>query len=394
MIRSMKRRDFLQALSGMALTRSFRATGLPIKHVLLGCNENRSFDHYYGYAPFAGGFGVPKGYSQPSVRDGKVVPYHSLTPLSIDPDHDWAAIHSEWNNGRMDGFFTTNGYRSMSYFDQRDLPFYYSLFDQFTLCANYFAAQLGPTYPNRLYLASATCGGNTSNNIAPGSISYPCILDLLEAAGITWKVYHIGIGCSVSGDGGKVCDNQFQFFQRWQLDPRVNRFGEQDYYMDLQSGNFPQVAYLMTNDFNGEHPPSSINIGQTKQQQLIQALMQSPVWSSSAYILTYDESGGFFDHVAPPVLDAYGLGMRVPTWVVSPFAKPSNLAPTLYEHSSTLKFLEAVFGLPTLASINHLFDTQTPAANNDAANGQPFGPPAPPRDGRPEIGNMLECFNL
>jgi phospholipase C len=151
----------------------------------------------------------------------------------------------------------------------------------------------------------------------------------------------------------------------------------------------------MTNDHNGEHPPYDINIGQNKQQQLIQALMQSPVWTSSAYILTYDEGGGFFDHVAPPVFDAYGAGMRVPTWVISPYAKPSYLSSTLYEHSSTLKFLQAIFDLPTMASINHEFDTQTPGgANNQAASGQPFGPPAPPRDGRSDIGNMLDCFNF
>src|SRR5262249_13530340 len=152
-------------------------------------------------------------------------------------DHDWAAEHAEWNNGQMDGFFTTNGYPAMSYFDQRDLPFYYSLFDRFTLCANYFASQLGPTYPNRLYLAGGTSGGNTTNNIAPGSLTYPVILDLLDAAGITWKVYNISTSCSViDGFGSFVCDNQFQFFQKWQNAPRVNKFTERDYYMDLQSG--------------------------------------------------------------------------------------------------------------------------------------------------------------
>src|SRR6266536_2089317 len=104
------------------------------------------------------------------------------------------------------------------------------------------------------------------------------------------------------------------------------------------------------------------------QQELITALQQSSAWSSSAYILTYDESGGYFEHVASPQLDAYGLGIRVPTWVISPFAKPGHLEPTLYEHSSILKFIETVFGLPTLASVNHLFDASR------------------------TIGNLMECF--
>ena len=123
--------------------------------------------------------------------------------------------------------------------------------------------------------------------------------------------------------------------------------------------------------------------------------MSSMYWQSSAYVFTYDEGGGFFDHVAPPVLDAYGAGIRVPTWIISPYAKPRHLEPTPYEHSSILKFVERVFHLPTLASINHQFDQSTPGgANNNAANGTTLGPPAPPRDGRSDIGDVFECFNF
>jgi phospholipase C len=124
-------------------------------------------------------------------------------------------------------------------------------------------------------------------------------------------------------------------------------------------------------------------------------LQASSAWESAAYILTYDEHGGYFDHVAPPVFDAYGAGIRVPAWVISPHAKKSHMETTVYEHTSTLKFIEAVFGLPTLASINHRFDDSTPGGpNNEAAGGSPAGPPAPPRDGRPDIGNLMECFTF
>jgi hypothetical protein len=129
------------------------------------------------------------------------------------------------------------------------------------------------------------------------------------------------------------------------------------------------------------------------QQELITALQASSAWQSSAYILTYDEHGGYFDHVAPPQFDAYGAGIRVPTWVISPFARKGHVETTVYEHTSTLKFLETVFGLPTLASVNHQFATSTPGGpNNQAAAGNPTGPPAPPRDGIAEIGNLMECF--
>ena len=388
------RRTFLAGTSALGLaglSRKLRASAFPIQHVLICCNENRSFDHYYGYAPFAGAYGVPPGYSQPNGHGGFVTPHHLLLPVSQDPTHEWAPIHSEWDNGKMDGFFTTDGSIALGFYNQSDLPFYYSLFNTSTLCVNYFCSLLGPTFPNRLYLAGGTSGGNTTNTIAPGSLTYPIILDLLDAHSITWKVYHIGPACTV---GGPVCDNMFQLFQNWWKDPRVNNFSESDYDSDLSTGNLPQVSFMMTLDVNAEHPPFSITTGQDTQQRLISALMQSQFWAKSAYVLTYDEAGGFFDHVPPPVFDAYGAGIRVPTWVISPFAKPGHLEATLYEHSSVLKFLETVFGLPALASINHLFDVQTPGVNNDAANGQPFGPPAPPRDGREDIGDLTQCFNF
>jgi phospholipase C len=149
----------------------------------------------------------------------------------------------------------------------------------------------------------------------------------------------------------------------------------------------------MSADENAEHPGYSMKTGIAYQQEFITALQGSPYWSSSAYFLTYDEGGGFFDHVVPPKFDAYGAGVRVPTWVISPYAKPGNLQTTLYEHTSILKFIEYVFALPTLASVNHQFDKETPGTNNDAAHGRPTGPPAPPRDGLSSTGTMRECFN-
>ncbi|MGN6796207.1 MAG: alkaline phosphatase family protein, partial [Streptosporangiaceae bacterium] len=169
-----------------------------------------------------------------------------------------------------------------------------------------------------------------------------------------------------------------------------------EYLADLKHGRLPQVSFVIPSFLRGddEHPPADVQTGMGIQQELVTELQNSSAWSSAAYIITYDESGGYFDHVRPPQLDSFGLGFRVPTWVISPFAKKAHLEPTLYEHSSILKFIEAVFGLPSLASVNHRFDVSTPATDNDAANGNPTGPPAPPRDGRSDIGNMLECFRF
>ncbi len=379
-----------RALAGGS-PRSARAT--PIEHVIIDCQENRSFDHYYGFAPFVGSFGVPPGYSQPNGQGGFVTPYHFTSLSTPDIGHSWTAMHDEYDHGAMDGFYTTDGINCMGYYTGADLPFYYSLFQDFTLCVNYFCSLTGPTWPNRFYLASGTSGGITTNGVwGYGVFDYPIILDLLEAAAVTWKVYNVNFDSVPFGN----TDNVFVFWKRWAHDVRT-RGSKGEYLTDLRLGRLPQVSFIIPSFARGwdEHPPANIQVGMGIQQQLITALQASSAWQSSAYILTYDESGGYFEHVPPPQLDAYGLGIRVPTWVISPFAKKSHLEPALYEHTSILKFLQAVFGLPTLASINHQFDLSTPGGpNNQASNGQPTGPPAPPRDGLAAVGNLMECFEF
>ena len=370
-----------------------RAGSTPIKHVIVDVQENRSFDHYYGFAPFAGSYGVPIGFTQPDAQGGLVAPHH-LTSLSTpDIGHTWNAMHRAYDGGKMDGFHQTNGSTALGYYGPADLPFYYGLFQSSTLCANYFCSILGPTYPNRFYLAAGTSGGITTNGVwGYGVLDYPIILDLLDHAGVTWKVYNIGFDSVTGGES----DNVFVFWKKWAHDPRTMAV-KTDYLQDLGTGRLPQVSFIVSSFSMGwdEHPPADVSVGMDIQRELITALQLSSAWAGAAYILTYDESGGFFDHVPPPKLDAYGLGIRVPTWVISPFAKPGHIEPALYEHASVLKFIEAVFSLPTLASINHRFDASTPGGpDNEAAAGQPSGPPAPPRDGLSSIGSLMECFTF
>jgi phospholipase C len=394
------RRKFLRQVGAMAAAPFFpavlrlptatarpRTAGTPIRHVIVACQENHSFDTYFGYYPNAGSYGVPSGYTQPDGNGGTVAPHRFTSGILKDISHEWAEIHSEWDSGRMDGFYTTDGSEAVGYFDSSTLSFYYSVADHFTLCGNYFCSLLGPTYPNRLYLCSGTSGGNTSNNIAPGTLNYPILLDVLQSHGITFKGYDLGLGAAQAGLNAPL------LFAKWVNDPRLTR-PESELYRDLRNGTLPQVSFLAPGVLNCEHPPAPVPWGEQKMSQVLGALFHSPVWASTAFFLTYDEGGGFFDHVAPPQFDAYGAGIRVPTLVVSPFAKRGHVEGTQYEHSSILKFIEFVFGLPTLASINHQFDVQTPGTNNDAAGGQPYGPPQPPRDGRSDIGDMAACFDF
>ena len=156
--------------------------------MIIDCQENRSFDHYFGFAPQvqAAGYGPPAGYSQPDGNGGSVAPYRFTALSTPDIGHSWSAVHSEWNAGAMNGFYTTDGIWAMGYYTAAELPFYYSLFADSTLCANYFCSVLGPTWPNRFYFAAGTSGGITTNGVwGYGVFDYPIILDLLDAAGVT-----------------------------------------------------------------------------------------------------------------------------------------------------------------------------------------------------------------
>jgi phospholipase C len=363
-----------------------------ITHVLLACQENRTFDEYFGHYPRAGEFGMPANYSLPDGKGGRIKPYQFTTHITSNIDHSWQNIHREWDNGAMDGFYTADGLSALGYYTGSDIPYYYALADNFTLCGNYFCYQLGPTLPNRIALWAGTSGGITTGNPIPrGSLDFPTIVDLLDAHHVSWKCYNLGTGL------GSIPEVEFfnplPFFKKWQIDRRLF-YSAHDYYSDASSNKLPQVSFLISDGLFSEHPPADILFGQHEMAKVINALMKSPCWYSSALFLTYDEGGGFFDHVAPPQVDAYGPGMRVPMLVISPWARRGYVSSQLYEHASILKFIERRFGLPTLASVNHQFDTSTPSKYNEAANGQSSGPPAPPRDGLSQIGDFLEAFDF
>jgi phospholipase C len=363
----------------------------PIEHLVIACQENRSFDHYYGYAPQvqAAGFGPPAGYSQPDGQGGSVAPFEFTALSTPDIGHSWNAVHGEWDSGAMDGFYTTDGINCMGYYTASELPFYYSLFDNSALCANYHCSLLGPTWPNRFYFAAGTSGGITTNGIwGYGVFDYPIILDLLDAAGVSWRIYNMNWDSVPFGN----TDNVFVFWQNFAHDQRT--LGSKGSFLnDARLGRLPQVSWLVSSfaHHKDEHPPADVSVGMGLQEELITGLRESPLWQSSAYLLTYDEHGGYFEHVPPPQLDAYGLSIRVPLWVISPFAKTGPVQSALpAEHSSTLKLIEALHGLPTLASQNHLFDSATPTGSNYQANGAP----APPRDARADISDLLDLFTF
>jgi phospholipase C len=380
-----------------ARARRTMAVDAPIDHVVIACQENRSFDHYFGYAPQvqAAGFGPPPGYFQPDSGGGKHLPFEFTSLSTPDPPHSWTRVHEQFDGGSMDGFWQAaqdagvGGDAAIGYYTATELPFYYSLFDDSALCANYYCSLLGPTWPNRFYLAAGTSGGITTNGIwGYGVFGYPIILDLLDEAGVTWGIYNMNFDSVPFGN----TDNVFVFWKNFAHDQRT-RGSKGSFLNDARLGRLPQVSWLVSSFAHqkDEHPPADVSVGMGLQEELITAVRESPLWQSSAYLLTYDEHGGLFEHVAPPQIDAFGLSVRVPLWVISPYAKVGPMQSSLpAEHTSTLKLIEALHGLPALSSRNHLFDASTPMGSNY----QTGGAPAPPRDGRDDISDLLDLFSF
>ena len=232
-----------------ARARQVAQVDTPLNNLVISCAENRSFDHYFGYAPQvqAAGFGPPPGYSQPDADGNPHEPFEFTSLQTPDPPHHWSAVHDQWNGGAMDGFYKDsaaeigNGDAAIGFYTADELPFYYSLLDDSALVGNFFCPLLGPTWPNRFYFAAGTSGGITTNGIwGYGVFDYPIILDLLDAAGVTWKVYNLSWDSVPFGN----TDNVFVFWKKYAHDNRT-RGSKGGFLNDARKGRLPQVSWLI-----------------------------------------------------------------------------------------------------------------------------------------------------
>jgi phospholipase C len=349
---------------------------IPIDHVIVLMQENHSFDNYFGmlkkFAPDLDVEAMPADASNPDPTnpDGPPIMAYHATSLcaSSDLNHSWEGTHEQYDGGKMDGFTKTNiapndptGKRAMGYYDETDLPFYYGLLSTFAIGDRYFASLLGPTQPNRFYLYAGSSFGRIANGLPPSGneFSQQSIYNLLDEAGVTWKIYSSQLPYSA-----------FFYYVRSNASAHISNLDS--YYADAAAGTLPQVAFVdptfLGDEENDEHPPSNAQLGQKFVADVINALMASPDWSSSAMFLEYDEHGGYYDHVPPPEAvppddippmtsatdndkGAFDhLGIRVPFAVISPFAKKSFVSHTVYSHTSILSFIEERFGLPHLTA--------------------------------------------
>lgn len=348
-----------------------------INHIVVLMQENRSADTYLGQLNAQGqpGYEAEPTTGNPNpIASGTIVPFHktSLCETS-DLNHSWNGEHQAFDNGAMDGFTAANdinsanadrtdptGSRTMGYYDQTDLPYYYSLYNTFATDDRYFQSVLSQTFPNRFYLLAGTSFGHIRNDGPPaGGFTQPTIFNLLGAAGISWKIYY----------------SQFAFGSLFSyVQQHMDHVAPiSQYYTDAAAGNLPAVAFVdpifagAPNTETDEHPSSNVQVGQSFAYNVVNALEASPNWPDSALFLTYDENGGFYDHVAPPAAVAPDniapmlqtgdtqasfnrYGFRVPVVVVSPYSKPHYVSHVVDDHTSILKFIETRYGLSSLTA--------------------------------------------
>jgi phospholipase C len=460
----MTRRDFMRitgaatgvaainAMAGPVIERAFAAdpcgTGSlnDIEHFVFLMQENRSFDHYFGTMSGVRGFADPnalpgvfqqKGYN---IGSGLADPNSYVMPFRLDttqgatldgeaindPTHNWGPQHQSWNNGAMDQWVSVhvandgvkNGPATMGYYTREDIPVHFALADAFTICDHYFCSVLGPTDPNRLYWISGTIdpdgqhGGpllETPTLVPQNKYSWRTYPENLQDAGVSWKVYTSQQAPVVSS---AVLSGMLQSFKAFQnpLTPLYQRgvlpIYPLNFALDVQNNTLPKVSWIIPDLLACEHPALPPAFGAAGMLQVLDILTSNPaVWEKTALIISYDENGGFFDHVAPPtpppgtpgeyvtvplsgvasssgIAGPIGLGYRVPGMVISPYSRGGLVAGETFDHTSQLRLVEKRFGVevPNLTAWRRQTVGDMTSAFNFAAAADTSTPSIQPRE--------------
>jgi phospholipase C len=317
-----------------------------IEHVVVVMMENRSFDHMLGWLP--GADGKQSGLKFPDSQ-GKSVSTYPLAPDfqgcgHVDPDHSYNAGRVQYNNGKCDGFLkaSQDDRYAIGYYRQNDLPFLGRAARDWTVCDRYFAALMGSTWANRAYQHA---GVTPSVQALHTTLHIPTIWDRLAGRRVRGLYYHSD-------------------------EPYLDNWGDKylsitrtypQFLADCKSGQLPQVAYVdppRNGDVEGlssdYHPFGDIRAGEHFLDQTYEAVTKSPNWRSTVLVINFDEWGGFFEHVPPPlapdVSQALRLrGFRVPCLVISPFARRRHVAHQVFDHTSILRMIEWRWGLEPLS---------------------------------------------
>ena len=241
---------------------------------------------------------------------------------------------------------------TLSYYDWHEIPNYWDYARKYTLCDSFFSSVAGPSEPNHLYTVAARSGGLVNNpapNIAgqDGVYTFPTMAELLEQSHVSWKYYD-----EKPNPHKHTLWNPMPGFKQFQKSPALmsHLVGLDQFYADVKAGTLPEVCWIVPTARDSEHPPADSARGMRHVTDLVNAIMGSSAWKDTAIIVTWDDYGGFYDHVAPPPVDQYGYGPRVPTLVISPYAKAGAVCHTRLDFTSPLKLIEERYGLAPLAT--------------------------------------------
>jgi phospholipase C len=410
-----------------------------IQHVLMIMQENRSQDTYFGTYP--GANGIPGGVCVPKEPSGCVAPFYDAEDENAGGPHGTEAQRADINGGLMNGYvlqaqgkfgcsntggcgkcksIALCGIDVMGYHDPRDIPNYWRYAHDFALQDGMFESALGWSLPEHLYgvsgwsafcpklaTESLACVGSLdprlpakfwSSPLEPGHITYPWtdITFLMDRAGVSWRYYvHEGaepdcednesVSCSKVKQNAKTPGiwNPLADFVDVQKDEQLGNIQPLPRFYEAvhstPSCGLPNVSWIVPSQEVSEHAPYSISSGQAYVTTLINAIMRSPCWGSTAIFLSWDDWGGFYDHVAPPVVGELGYGLRVPGLVISPYARAGHIDHQLLSHDAYLKFIED--------------DFLGGARLNPVTDGRP-DPRPEVREEAPGLGTLASDFNF
>jgi phospholipase C len=343
-----------------------------IEHIVVLMMENHSFDNILGLIGRGDGFTLgPNGQPTATNPDGQgnlVHAFHMPTECQTDGvGNDWKVAHEAYDGGTCQGFVTSTSAEAMGYFTKDDLPFSCGMASTFPIADRYFCSAMAQTDPNRRYLIAGTSLGLIDDSFPSALPPNGVIFEQFDKYGITWKDYYstlptLGVFLPLISD---------QTLARGLA--HIDQF-----YTDAAAGNLPSFSLVEPNyGTQSEENPQDIQFGDQFVGQVVNAVMSGPNWPKTMLIWTYDEHGGYYDHVPPPAaippddvppalvagdppggFDRYGF--RVPCAVVSPYAKQNYVSHTVYDHTSILKTVEEKWNLPALtrrdANANSLFD--------------------------------------
>ena len=356
-----------------------------VQHIVIFTQENRSFDHYFGKLRGVRGFNdrmairLPNGdpvWKQPTSTS-YILPFHTSTATTSAtcakaPSMSYLTDIAMWNKGLCNAWNTARQPGlGMSYFSRDDLRFYYALADAFTICDQYYASTFTQTNPNRLHLFSGSSGLSVGfdpalDNAEPTQgFNWQTVAEMLETAGVSWRVYQ---------QPDNFDDNALALFHNFRSAPPASALYRkgmatvddivQAFASDVASNTLPQVSWIVAPTALSEHANYHPQAGEDLSARLLSALAANPkVWSSTVFLLNYDEQGGFFDHVPPPTPPGdgaegkttvattgelydglpIGLGFRVPMTVVSPWSKGGYVCSEVFDHTSIIQFIERRF---------------------------------------------------